>query len=115
MALKKKTIAPKNKGLKEKAIENTTISKSVGKEEPTPIKEGTPLNHTEIHNINPQVQTVGVNIGVTRNMGNFESLRVDCWLTDVVQDGETHDQALKRVSDVVKEELMNQVQELTED
>lgn len=115
--LKKKSLSPKanaeKTSLNDKAVKNTTITKSKPKEEPEVLKEGTPLEHTNIHNISKSPRTVGVNIGVTKNMSNYESLRADCWLTDEVQDGETHEEAIQRIFEIAQDQITKQVDELT--
>lgn len=102
-----------NRDLTKKADDNTTTTKTKDRKT-TVVKEGTPLDHTPTHNINKQSsRTVGVNVGVTKNMGDYESLRVDCWLTDDVLEGETHTQALERVTAIAIESLTRQVEELS--
>ena len=102
---------------KENARKNTTITKKVGREEPTVIKSGTPLDHSVKHDSYEGTKfgmsnrpKVGANIGCTLNMDNYESMRIDCWLTDDVQDGETFEQAFARVLEIVQ----NQVEEVAE-
>ena len=56
--------------------------------------------------------TVGVNVGSTINMGDFQSLRVDCWLTDELLDGETHTEGLQRLTEVASEHLRYMADEL---
>lgn len=48
---------------------------------------------------------VTVNMGFTRNMQNFESLRIDVGLEAVVLDGESSADAMKRVYTFVESEL----------
>ena len=36
-----------------------------------------------------------------RNMDNYESLRVDVWLSDYVQDGETPENAIERIENFI--------------
>lgn len=103
-----------NKTLEEVAQENTSATRGT-KANPRVVKEGVPLNHSNIHNINKTQRTVGVNIGITKNMGDFESLRVDCWLTDEILEGETQSDALARVGAIAYNELTRQVEELLED
>lgn len=104
MALKKK--------LTQTAKENTTVTKGTSKSQKT-LKSGTPNDHTRKHQSNEKV--VGVNIGVTLNMEDYNSLRVDCWLTDSVQEGETERQAFERVVGIVDEVLNDTVQAYRED
>lgn len=93
----------KRKKLAKKAEENTSISKKVGRDEPEIIKSGTPLDHSNKHLNNST--TVGMNKGVTKNMDNYESLRVDVWLSDTVNEGETVEEAFERVESVIDETL----------
>ena len=54
----------------------------------------------------PGQSSVGVTVGLTRNLGNFESLRVDVHRTDWVATGkvdDTYDEILEWVSDKVDE------------
>ena len=48
---------------------------------------------------------VGVNIGSTINMENYESLRADVWLSDIVQPNESIEQAYERVTNIVAKTL----------
>lgn len=89
---------------KEDARKNTTVTKKVGREEPVVIKAGTPLDHTVKHNpyVNAQF---GMSKGCTLNMGEFESLRCDVWLTSEVFEGESIKEAYARVEQVLDEVL----------
>lgn len=97
--------------LKSKAKKNTRVEKKT-KEGVEVIKEGTPKEHSISHNVNREgynPRTVGVNLGITKNMDNYESLRVDCWLTDEVLEGESHSEAYQRVSEVAYAQLQEEV------
>jgi hypothetical protein len=108
--------------LKQKVQKNTTITKKSSEEGEVSVKQGTPLDHRLKHHsqqksagevkkalsdpvTNSELPIVGVSLGVTRNMDNYESLRIDCWVTDCVKPGETKEQALDRLSDLVKVHL----------
>lgn len=95
-------IKPK-KSLNERAKENVNVTKGTSKNQEK-IKEGVPLEH---HVKQDGVRVVGVNIGITKNMDNYESLRVDCWLTDTIQEGETPEQAYERVLGIVDKVLID--------
>lgn len=104
----------KNKSLKksltEQAKDNTTVTKGTKKNQKT-LKDGVPNEHSRKHL--EEAPTVGVNIGTTLNMGDFESLRVDVWLTDKVAPTETTEQAYARVVQIVDktlQEVVNQYQ-----
>lgn len=94
----------RNKILKKKAAENTTIQKKVAKEEPEVIKGGTPLDKSA--KTQPHSRAiVGMSKGVTKNMDNYESLRVDVWLSDEVQENETTAEAMIRIEAFLDEAL----------
>lgn len=91
------------KSLAEQAQENTTVT--IGKKnDQRPVKTGTPNDHSRKH-LDGDIPTVGVSIGTTLNMDNYESLRADVWLTDSVQDGESIEEAYARVTQVVSSTL----------
>lgn len=93
-----------SKSLKAKAVRNTTVSRNK-----STVKEGIPNDHSVKHGVPIQSRTVGMSKGVTRNMGDYESLRVDVWLTDYVQDNETYQEALSRVEGIIDEVLEDAV------
>lgn len=95
----------KRKKLAKKAESNTTISRKSGRDEPEIVKEGTPLDHSSKHNLHSNATVVGMNKGITKNMDNYESLRVDVWLSDAVQEGETVEEAFNRVESILDETL----------
>lgn len=111
MAITRKPIKPKKLEVKEAPKVN--VQASVGtKSNQKVIKEGTPLEHSKMHNINKNdARTVGVNIGATVNMGDFNSLRIDCWATDYLKENETHEEGLQRLAILCKEEVDRQIQE----
>ena len=102
MALKSKSL---KKSLSEQAVENATVTKGKPNDR-TILKEGKPNEHSRKH-LDSEVPVVGVSIGTTLNMGDYESLRVDVWLTDKVQSKETTQQAYERVVSVVDETLQS--------
>ena len=88
----------------EEARKNTTITKKVGREAPVTVNSGVPLDHTNKHN--PYEKAVfGMSKGVTKNMGDFESLRVDVWLTSEVFPDESIKEAYSRVEEIIDEVL----------
>lgn len=101
----------KNKSLKkslsEKAEENASVTKGTFKNQEV-LKEGKPNDHAPKH-LNSNATVVGMSIGSTLNMGDYESLRVDVWLSDEVQNGETIEQAYERVARIVDDTLQKVV------
>ena len=95
------------KSLSKKAEENTTVTKGTANNKAT-LKEGKPNDHSRKH-LDSSVPVVGVSVGTTLNMGDYESLRVDVWLTDSVQENETVKQAYERVVSIVDETLQEVV------
>jgi hypothetical protein len=54
---------------------------------------------------------VGVSYGVTLNMGEFQSLRIDAWAEGVKREGETATQAFKRLFDLCEKEANQKADE----
>ena len=100
----------KNKSLKkslsEQAEENASVTKGTSKNQ-TVLKEGVPNDHSRKRHNNSSSPIVGVSIGSTLNMGDYESVRADVWLSDEVREGETVAQAYQRVTSIVDETLQN--------
>lgn len=91
--------------LKKKAEESLSVSVTDGVEKTTKIeKEGT---HPDLLNkvCIDKFPKVGLSKGATINIGNYESLRVDAWLTDEVQEGETLEEAFSRIESILDEVL----------
>ena len=93
---------------KENARKNTTITKKVGRDAPVTIKSGTPLDHSVKHN-SYEGTKFGMSKGCTLNMGEYESMRVDVWLTSEVFEGESIKEAYSRVEQVLDEVLEESV------
>lgn len=89
---------------KENARKNTTITKKTGREAPTVVKQGVPLDHSVKHDSFENAK-FGMSKGVTKNMDNYESLRVDVWLTSEVLPGESIKEAYARVEGIIDEVL----------
>lgn len=93
--------------LKERAVDNTTITRGNNRDGYKTVKSGKPLDHevkqstAKSKNDHYAGQTFGMSKGVTKNMDNYESLRVDCWLSDVVHEGETVQEAFARVESII--------------
>lgn len=88
-----------------KQIKANTTVKSGGKT----IKEGLPLDHAVKQNHTGN--KFGISKGITKNMGDYESLRIDCWYNDEVREGETVKQAFNRVSKLLDEVLIETAEE----
>ena len=54
-------------------------------------------------------------LGYTMNVGNFQSLRIDCQISDYVRDGETTKEASDRVYDFTEEQLIQKLNEAKEE
>ena len=98
------------KSLKKKAEESIRVTKGTSKEQKV-LKEGVPNDYPNKRKDN----IVGMNLGITQNMDNYESLRVDCWLQDVVEDGETKKEAFARLHKILDEVLQDTVSAYIED
>lgn len=101
--------------LQAQARENTSITKGSKRDGINTVKQGKPLDHeakqSTAKNKNSLYvgQTFGISKGVTKNMDNYESLRVDCWLSDVVREDETVQEAFARVESIIDEVLEESV------
>ena len=58
------------------------------------------------------VTNVKVELGFTKNLGNFESLRVNIGVEDFVRDGETVDDATERIYSFVEQKLVKKVNDI---
>jgi hypothetical protein len=58
---------------------------------------------------------VTVTLGFTKNLGNFESLRVDIGIQDYVRKGETVNEATDRVYKFVEDKLTEKSTEIAEE
>ena len=47
---------------------------------------------------------VGVSFGVTLNMGDYQSLKIEAWAEGTKREGETSKQAFRRLFSIVEEE-----------
>ena len=55
---------------------------------------------------------VSWSLGYTLNTGNFQSLRIDCQVSDFVRDGETTKDASDRVYAFVEQQLIEKLNEI---
>lgn len=55
--------------------------------------------------------SIGVSVGITKNLGNFNSLKLDAWQTAVLADGEDVKKAYETLWREVKKELEAQLDE----
>jgi hypothetical protein len=55
------------------------------------------------------------NLGFTMNTGNFQSLRLDCQVTDFVRDTESTKEASDRVYAFVEQQLIEKLNEAKEE
>ena len=102
MAIKNTSL---KKSLSKVAEENATVTKGTSKNQSV-LKEGRPNDHSRKH-LNGDNPVVGVSIGTTLNMGDYESLRVDVWLTDTVEATESTEQAYARLVKTVDKTLQD--------
>lgn len=106
----KKLKAQQTAQLKEQARDNITVTRGSKREGMNTVKSGKPLDHevkqSTAKNKNDYVgQTFGMSKGCTLNMENYESMRVDCWLSDTVREDETVQDAFARVEAILDEVL----------
>ena len=58
---------------------------------------------------------VKVDLSFTRNLGNYESIKIGIGVEDWVRDGETVDSATNRVYGFVEKKLVEKTQEVEEE
>ena len=61
--------------------------------------------------MNNEETKVGVTLGYTLNLGNFQSLRIDLSVTDNKREGENINEAFERVYSFVENKLADKVKE----
>lgn len=105
-ALKSKSL---KSSLVSKAKENTTVTRGTSKDQQV-LKQGVPNEHSRKH-LDSDVPVVGVSVGITKNMDNYESLRADVWLTDKKANNESMEEAYARVAQIVSSVLQEIVSE----
>ena len=94
------------KSLKRTAQNNARVTKGTSVEQEV-IKEGVPNDYPRKRKDN----VVGMSLGITKNMDNYESLRVDCWLQDEVAPNETKKDAFERITNIL-DEVLNETVEM---
>ena len=99
------------KKLKKQAEDNTSVTKGTNNNQEV-LKVGTPNDHSRKHLTSETV--VGASVGSTINMDNYESLRVDVWLSDTVKEDETVEQAYERILGVIDSTLKGTVESYSE-
>lgn len=89
-----------NNKLLKKAKENSSVAIK-NAEGTNVVEKGVPNDHFNKREPN----TVGISLGVTLNMGDYESMRADVWVSDNKSDKETYEEALNRIQEVVEKRL----------
>lgn len=84
----------KKKTLHKKVQENTTVEKG-GKV----IQEGNPTPVKFCAN------AVGLSVGVTINLGDYQSLRIDSWLSQEVKEGEDRNAIFNELAQEIQENI----------
>lgn len=107
-------VIPKDKDLIDKAKENTKVSiKNGSTNSEQVIKEGNPENRLE-NKRDLESTIVGLSKGITKNMGNYQTLRIDCWLATPVDSGKTVGETLENISEILDTVLADEVEKLTD-
>lgn len=102
--------------LKKRVQDNTSVVKSNSDKSETVIKNGNHVDNTKKIDLKKEscsCTTIGISIGGTFNMDNYESLRVDTWISDTVKEGETVEEAYNRLRGIVSAQLTTTVSEYT--
>lgn len=111
----KKKVAPKNH---EEANVDMVHEKREVDGSKTVLKEKGAVQENEnnpINTIQEGKSIVGLSKGLTINLGNFESARINCWISRVSNDDETEIMDnLVQISDMLDEQIQYEVDELTD-
>lgn len=94
---------------------NTRVTKKSSGVETTLKDEGKHLNTSTKRDILNPNKFVGINIGITKNLDNYESLRVDVWIADNIQEDETHLDTLQRITDIAITHAENTIIDIVEE
>ena len=90
--------------------ENTTVKKKVGKDPEQVLQEGEPIP--------PRFSTanqVGLNVGVTINLGEFQSLRIDCRISEEVKEGDNRQEIFNSLVKEIRDNIDYVSEEFTAD
>ena len=102
----------------EKVVKNRVIHKNVAHrtvDGTETVANGKYPDSTAKHNA-PMLDdnVIGFALGLTKNMGNYESLRIDVWATQKVEDGEKAEDVLDDLRDFVTQSLEETAREYDE-
>lgn len=105
---KKRVEDKKKENLKKEVENNTTVIKKDNHDKTEEIiKQGTPLDHAT----KKADSYIGMSKGVTVNMDNYESLRVDCWLSIPLEDKMPTEKFME-LSEIIQEQLEYEVTQI---
>lgn len=96
---------------KKQLKENVTITKGTNKNQKV-LKEGKPLDHDLKKDTSSN--TFGMSKGLTKNMGDYESLRIDVWGNTKVPEGEDPKEYLAELEELLDEVLIESVESTSE-
>ena len=75
--------------------------------------EGGIMSHEYV--VTNDITKVKIDLSFTRNLGNFESIKIGIGVEDHVRQGETVDSATERVYQFVEEKLLEKTREVEEE
>ena len=101
------------KALRSKARENVEATFRDSDGVTKKLSVGTHPSNLDKHSTSKH-QSFGISVGVTLNMGDFQSLRADVWLSDEIQESETREEAFERINEILQEELKRVVESVQE-
>ncbi len=84
------------------AKENLSIQTGSKSKGYTVVKQGKPIEKHPPERVYAG-QPFGMSLGITLNMDNYESLRIDCWLSDKIGEDETPTNAFARLQKILDE------------
>lgn len=108
--------------IKRRKVLNNAVSRSVEnyatvKKNGVEVKRGIPTvkrKHDDGKVLDVKKDSVGVSIGSTLNMGDFQSLKVEVWHSSFVEQNESVEEAFNRVTNIVTDTLQKIVNDFKE-
>lgn len=103
--LRRPAVKKDDAALRKEAQANVSVVHRVGKKEEV-VKPGIPLDTSDKHDKVSEVR-FGFSKGATLNMGDYQSQRIDAWVSDTLRPGESLQDGFARLNTIIDEVLEN--------
>lgn len=95
-----------------KSLTNKKVTKGTSNNQELIEKTGTDLDNSDKIG---KARVIGLSIGTTLNMGYYQSLRVDVWGSDYLEEDESFEDGYARLKEKIDKELGLVVESYSED